>query len=1059
MNQSTSITMALLCLVAISHAVAQNPFKEQNVLADEIFKSNRSLKKAIQLERDGRPEKAVSAYQKASRKYSRNKQWTAYKITSYQWGQNCLHRGEHVAGIELVQEALGRLEEQSPELLTDSPSLYQLLLELHQADGNWAEATTVSQQQLEKLREKYPYEAHWDLVSAYFHQAKILDQQKAQEEAINAAWEAKVLAEQLEGSEYELTTQIYKFLLRHYQQNGAYAKAMEVLKPALAYTQAHPQHKASDVYFYYLRMGNYLTTLNEHQLAQGYFEKVLFQLQKEEAGQTNGLGLSKQEMGQMHFHLGVNHLHLGRPELATQHFETSFSITTQQKGKAAIQQAITSLISIGNTYAQQKMYAKAAHHFERAERKLQEVTNNGKNSEDYFHEWRKLLWNRAFAYYIKGNLTQSKKDFLTLIEQYSITEEQWQDTGSLFYLAIIAERQSNWPEALSYNHKALQALCHTFDSPDYYQLPALEDIREMGNTYWILNQKARYLALSAKKLTNADQRDKHFRLALQTVDLFDRLHERSLKRMNVLRGGQNTSLFKTSLMNYKEGLSIAYQHSMDRGDREAVEKGFYYSQRMKSQQLWMSLLTSEAIDSGEVPEALLAQKEQLLNDILAYEQKLLEAQRMGDEQQMALYKNEYLFEKRQEYQELIREMEHLYPAYYESKFAFVPETGASLRKILKEDELLIEYVFSDESLFVFTLSKGQELQMHQMPLDDHLPARIDSMHNLLQASSWLRKSNRKKFIELSHHLYQQLLAPIAHQLDGCQRLIIIGDGIMNYIPFDVLLPSAEVANFDELNYLIRQYELSYHYSASLFARARQKDNTAQSGLFAFAPVYEQSKHFLADQPTDAQYLSMRAFGDDGYYTPLPESEREVKTIAAMMAQHAEGDANQYLAVRSLANEATLKARLAMPYRYIHIAGHSFADLEHPKFSGIACHGRQANSSSMEDGILYAGEIYNIQTQADLVILSSCESGFGKLESAEGLMGLNRAFIYSGTPNVIFSLWKVYDKISAKVMVDFYEEVLSGQNYSASLRRAKLKLLSQPETAAPHYWSSYLLIGC
>ena len=105
-----------------------------------------------------------------------------------------------------------------------------------------------------------------------------------------------------------------------------------------------------------------------------------------------------------------------------------------------------------------------------------------------------------------------------------------------------------------------------------------------------------------------------------------------------------------------------------------------------------------------------------------------------------------------------------------------------------------------------------------------------------------------------------------------------------------------------------------------------------------------------------------------------------------------------------------------------------------------------------------GEIYTLQSKADLVTLSSCESGFGKVTWHDGVLGLNRAFLYAGTPNVVFSLWKVYDKVSADLMVDFYKNILDGKDYSESLREAKLKLLNNEATAAPHFWSPYLLIG-
>jgi len=133
-------------------------------------------------------------------------------------------------------------------------------------------------------------------------------------------------------------------------------------------------------------------------------------------------------------------------------------------------------------------------------------------------------------------------------------------------------------------------------------------------------------------------------------------------------------------------------------------------------------------------------------------------------------------------------------------------------------------------------------------------------------------------------------------------------------------------------------------------------------------------------------------------------------------------------------------------------------LTNPKFSGIACFRTPADDSKQDDGTLFAGEIYNLNIQADLITLSSCESGYGKLENSEGLLGLNRAFVYAGTSNVVFSLWKVYDKVSAKLMIDFYQQLLKNNDYASSLRQAKLNLINDEATASPHFWSSYLLIG-
>jgi CHAT domain-containing protein len=110
------------------------------------------------------------------------------------------------------------------------------------------------------------------------------------------------------------------------------------------------------------------------------------------------------------------------------------------------------------------------------------------------------------------------------------------------------------------------------------------------------------------------------------------------------------------------------------------------------------------------------------------------------------------------------------------------------------------------------------------------------------------------------------------------------------------------------------------------------------------------------------------------------------------------------------------------------------------------------------GTLYSNEIYNLDLKADLVVLSSCESGIGKLVKGEGMMALTRGFLYAGADNIITSLWKVYDKSTSILMKNFYKYVLEGESYSSALRKAKLEMISDPRTASPVNWSGFVLIG-
>jgi CHAT domain-containing protein len=109
-------------------------------------------------------------------------------------------------------------------------------------------------------------------------------------------------------------------------------------------------------------------------------------------------------------------------------------------------------------------------------------------------------------------------------------------------------------------------------------------------------------------------------------------------------------------------------------------------------------------------------------------------------------------------------------------------------------------------------------------------------------------------------------------------------------------------------------------------------------------------------------------------------------------------------------------------------------------------------------VLFSSEIYNLELNADLVVLSSCESGIGKLVMGEGVMALTRAFLYAGARNIIYSLWEVSDRHTSQLMIDLYKHILSDQGYSRALQAAKLKLIEEEETAFPKKWSGFVLLG-
>jgi CHAT domain-containing protein len=288
------------------------------------------------------------------------------------------------------------------------------------------------------------------------------------------------------------------------------------------------------------------------------------------------------------------------------------------------------------------------------------------------------------------------------------------------------------------------------------------------------------------------------------------------------------------------------------------------------------------------------------------------------------------------------------------------------------------------------------------------------------------------------------------------------------VPFEALIgQEAETDAFSRLDYLARHYDISYHYSANLWLRgikeiAPKKENS----FIAFAPVFsDQLKNgYVTSRSTDdlsfveidINYLrsnSLTEEGDRKKFVPLPVSEEEVKSIAQLFEKK-NNTADLYL--HQEAKEEYIKTR-AKDYRYVHIATHGWMDEERPKLSGLAF-SQPADSTFKEDGILYSGEMYNLDLNADLVILSACESGLGKLVKGEGPLSLTRGLLYSGARNIIISLWAVSDIYTGQLMVELYNNILSGKSYSEALRAAKLKMIENEKSAFPAKWSGFVLVG-
>jgi CHAT domain-containing protein len=232
--------------------------------------------------------------------------------------------------------------------------------------------------------------------------------------------------------------------------------------------------------------------------------------------------------------------------------------------------------------------------------------------------------------------------------------------------------------------------------------------------------------------------------------------------------------------------------------------------------------------------------------------------------------------------------------------------------------------------------------------------------------------------------------------------------------------------------LIQQYELNYTYSATLLLRKIKERRTKNNGLcLGFAPTYSENNPLEQHQE-------------------LPWAQKELESVQQIFR----GD---YLFGADATKERFLEK--AADYGILHLATHGIVDLKNSSKSRLAF-AQSKLSTAREAAALYAFEIHNLSLNADLVVLSACETGFGRIVRGEGVLSMARAFLYAGSPSVVTTLWKVNDYTSATIMTYFYENLSRGMSKPAALKKAKMDYLRQADATAGHpaFWASYISIG-
>ena len=354
---------------------------------------------------------------------------------------------------------------------------------------------------------------------------------------------------------------------------------------------------------------------------------------------------------------------------------------------------------------------------------------------------------------------------------------------------------------------------------------------------------------------------------------------------------------------------------------------------------------------------------------------------------------------------------------------------------LDRNSVILEYSMGDSSSTLWVITPDA-YQMIMLPGRKILEEQAETFRFAILNPD----QDNKAFLQQSgYFLYKQLIQPAEAFLSKKSQLVILPDGILHYIPFEVLITTEAASGADKpygkLSYLGKKFPTSYGQSASVYlSMVNDRSTLSNTGL---------------------EMKELLAFGDPVYggkYKRLEYSGEEMKSIAALFPE-----AMVKTFIREEATEENAKKeKMLSEYRHIHFATHGVMDEKNPEKSGLVL--SQENLST-EDGILRADEISGLQLNADLVVLSACQTGIGKMIRGEGMIGLSRSFMYAGAPSVVMSLWSVADQSTNILMKRFYAYLITKkQSKAGALQQARISMIKDEQYAHPFFWAPFVLTG-
>ena len=809
----------------------------------------------------------------------------------------------------------------------------------------------------------------------------------------------------------------------YHSQKGALEQALNYHHQSLAIYDGHLQNHTAKKAIVYNNIGYCFGETGDHVRAMMYYKKTANVWQSME-------GINPQNLAYIYNNIGWCYRKEGSYSEAEGYYLQALDIQTTIEGDSSAELA-TTYNNLAACYSFLQQYEKAVEHyykaleytpasgefnqlkaaqflanigacytelkrFVKAESLLNEAIVKGRLALGKSHP------ELAFFYNQLGNYYRAKHEFDKAIQnfQHAIVLLKWKDSSNI--AIAIKARKYHFPRQLLY---ALHGEAESW----------LFWFQMSGNTSHLMEAFPRFILV--------------LELVKQIKEGFERDFSKITLAKEVFRAFENAMCTSSTLIKEK-----IYKFSIfgETWSKHAIlETAFRFSEEYKAVLLNEAIIESKAKVTAGLPKELL-QKEKEIKAAIAQREKQINLWMVKPDSNQTEIKHieDELFELRLEYEKVIEQFEKDFPAYFHLKYNHQPITIRQVQQQLNQVEAtrsraLLSYFTTTSTIFLFVI-KTDDAEMLELTKPGDFEELVDELR---EAVNW---ADIITFTESAHRLYQVLIMPAERHLKDIEEVIIIGDESLLKLPFELLLTeSPAIKKYSELPYLIRRFTISYHYSATLWLTNRLDRNNEQPGY-----------DFSGFAPVTFSHIT------DTFLPDLPYTKDEIERIASML--NWQGKATQL----RTGNSATVRSFMdeAGDCRILHIASHGYLLEEQQQLAGFYLFGKSA-----QDSIFYTFDAYNLHLKARLVVLSCCETGLGEIFRGEGVMAINRGFLYAGASNILFTLFDLPDEASGKLMLLFYENLLESDDLAHSLREAKLQLIEN-EKLTPHDWAAFVLIG-